>query len=564
MAQKVMRDRALLRVTGFIIVIIFLVYYLGGLDRINYAFLNYFFHLRRPLEISKDIVVIGITDRCLTKLGRWPLNREHYVKLFKILKEGEAKVVGIDIIFSEPSGKVDFEIRELSKDIGGVIYPAYFNVDDGNLYFPVEPIMDGAFDIGHINITPAINGFVYSIPLVIPYSTANIQAFSIKISDTYLNRDINVPIDSNGNLIINYSGRRINMLSFSDVLGGKVPSDIFKGKLVLLGVTAKGVGDYYLAPSYNEPISGLEIHVNAVNTIITERFLKKIRKNITVLISLILCFLLIIFVSYTNPIRGSIAGLIGVFICIIGGFLLFLNGIIFDIAPTILSILSTIVSSDISSYIKEREEKDKIREIFQMYLSPEVVNKLLDHPELWGLKGEETEVTVMFVDISGFTKFSQTHKPQEVVEFLNRYFSIVTDIIFKYGGTLDKFIGDAVMAIYGAPVRYEDHRLKAIESALEIIDISRKNGIRVKIGINTGKVILGNIGTDKRVQYTAIGDAVNIAEFLESIGEPNEIIIGEETYRSIKDKVRAKEIILEGKYKGVRAYKIIEDKDDGG
>jgi adenylate cyclase len=189
-----------------------------------------------------------------------------------------------------------------------------------------------------------------------------------------------------------------------------------------------------------------------------------------------------------------------------------------------------------------------------MYLSPEVIDTLLKHPEFWNLQGEEVEATIMFVDISGFTRFSQEHRPQEVVVFLNRYFSMVSDIIFKHKGTLDKFIGDAVMAIYGAPIRYKDHQIEAIESAYEIIEMAKKENFLVKIGINTGNVILGNIGTERRIQYTAIGDPVNMAEYLESIANPGEILIGEQTYKAVKERIKAEEIIPTGKYEGHRAY----------
>lgn len=489
----------------------------------------------------------------MTKLGRWPIDRSYYVKFLSILKDAKPRILGIDIILSEYSD-IDPNIRDESKRLN-VIYPAYFNIDDGSIYLPNPVISEGAFGIGHINITPAVNGYIYSIPKEIPYNNQKIKALSIKLGELYLNRSIEDIGYRDSNFLINYSGQKMNLLCFSDVIEENFLKDVFRDKIVLLGVTAKGIGDYYLAPSYKEPISGLEIHANAVNTIITKNFLKRLPKVVNIL--LILSFLSSLSLFYNNPLRLLSFGLILIFILIITSFVLFSKGVIIDTPPVFISVILLVGVSQISAYIKEREEKKRIREIFQMYLAPEVVENLLGHPEYWNLKGEELEVTIMFVDISGFTEFTQKHRTEEVVEFLNRYFSLVTDIIFKHRGTLDKFIGDAVMAIYGAPIRYDEHPLESIQSAVEIMEMARKNNIKVKIGINTGNVIIGNIGTERRVQYTVIGDVVNMAEYMESIANPDEILIGERTYNLLRDRLEVEELILTGKFEGRRCYRVL-------
>lgn len=416
--------------------------------------------------------------------------------------------------------------------------------------------MQSTFGVGHINVTPTVNGFIYSLPVSLPHRDEEIKAFSIRVSEAYLGKVINdIPIED-GNLFINYTGKRPKIIPFSDILEERFPKGYFKGKLVLIGIVAKGLGDYFLAPSYKEPISGLEIHVNAVNTIIEGAYLRRLSKRTTIIITIItvLFFLLI----KERLARALILGLLTIFLSFCISFILFsFRRIILDCFPIIISTAFNIGISNLYGYFKEKKEKDKIKDIFKMYLPSEVIERHLKNPEFWNLRGEDIEVTVMFVDISGFTRFSQEHSPQEVVEFLNRYFSIVTDIVFKHRGTLDKFIGDAVMAIYGAPIRYKEHPLEAVLSAIEIMKIAKEYNILLKIGINTGSVILGNIGTEKRIQYTAIGDTVNMAEYLESIANPGEIIIGEATYNEIRDKVRAEKITLTSKYEGRIAYRLI-------
>ncbi|MBC7320397.1 adenylate/guanylate cyclase domain-containing protein [bacterium] len=537
-------------------VITILFYFFGGFDRINYAILNYFFYLSSKLDFSEDIVVIGITDKCLERLGRWPWDRRHCVKLLKILKEGEVKTIGIDILLLEPEGAVDVQLAEVSKELGRVVFSAYFNTEDSRLYLPIPIILQSAFGVGHINVTPAVNGFIYGLPKSISYGDREVKAFSIKVSEAYLGKVLdNIPTED-GNLLINYTGKKPKIIPFSDVLDGRISKEFFKGKLVLIGITAKGLGDYFLAPSYKEPISGLEIHANAVNTIIKGFFPKKFPKTTIIIITLMTALFFLL--TKEKPIKVLLLGLLIIFVSFCISYTLFLSSrIIIDCFPIVTSTIFNVGITTIYGYLKEKNEKDRIKHIFQMYLPSEVIEEHLKNPELWNLKGEEVEATVMFVDISGFTKFSQEHKPQEVVEFLNRYFSIVTDIVFKHRGTLDKFIGDAVMVIYGAPIRYKEHPLEALLSAFEIMEVAKGYNISLKIGINTGRMILGNIGTEKRIQYTAIGDTVNMAEYLESIAGPGEIIIGDTTYNEIKNKVIAEKIILTGKYTGRIAYRVI-------
>jgi len=538
-------------------IIVSSLYLFGGLDNVNYSVLNYFFYIRGQPEFSKDIVIIGITDRCIEKIGRWPWRRDYYVRILEILKESRVKVVGMDILFLEPEGVSDYRLADVSRELGNVIYSAYFNTDDSRFYLPIQVIAKNSLGIGHINVTPAINGFIYSLPLSLPYKGETMQAFSLKISEAYLNKVCdNIPV-YNGNLLINYTLMRSDIIPFTDVLEGRISKGFFRGKIVLIGITARGLGDYFLAPSYREPISGVEIHANAINTIITQSFLKRIPKIITVLVNFILSLLFLLL--WKNPIKLSISGVvIAIFFPCVSFFLFSLKGIIFDSFPLVLSTVTGLGVSSIYAYLEEKREKDRIRDVFRMYLPSEVIDRHLKDPGLWNLKGEEVEVTIMFVDISGFTRFSQKHSPKDVVEFLNRYFSIVTDIVFRHRGTLDKFIGDGVMVIYGAPIRYSDHPREALLSAFDIIEAVRQYDIHVKIGINTGNVILGNIGTEKRIQYTAIGDTVNMAEYLESIAGPDEIIIGEATYNRVKDMVNAEKIFLRGKYDGRIAFRVIK------
>lgn len=540
--------------------ILSLLYYLGVFEKGELDIINYYFSLRKPLVFSKDIVVIGITDDCLKSMGQWPWSRIYHAKLLEILKSSGASIIGVDIVFSEPDKEGgDNKLAIATKKANNVIYAAYLEPDKGRLYQPIPLLKKYSLAVGYINVTPASNGFIYSLPLSLPLGDKKIMSFSYQVVNLYLNKiSKKVSIDTRNELLINYSGERITSIPYKDVINGKVPPSFFNKKLVLIGITARGLGDYYLAPSYRELIPGIEIQANAINTILSNKFIDKVPKIFNILISTIFLISIISVLPMFNLIRGIVVTIMSIFIYLILTLILFITKSII-IAPLLPSI--TIGASfgvyEIISHLIEIREKERLKSIFKLYLSPEVLEKILSQPKLLNLKGEEVEITIMFTDISGFTKFSQRFPPETVVKYLNEYLDMMSNFIFENRGTLDKFIGDAVMAIYGAPVKCDDHPLRALDTAIKIIEESKKKELQVKIGINTGKVILGNVGTQIRVQYTAVGDAVNLASYLESIANPGEILVGEETYKAIKDKVTVEEIILKDKYDGRKAYKII-------
>ncbi|MFB0527821.1 MAG: adenylate/guanylate cyclase domain-containing protein, partial [bacterium] len=230
------------------------------------------------------------------------------------------------------------------------------------------------------------------------------------------------------------------------------------------------------------------------------------------------------------------------------------------------SYLSTIVYK----YATEEREKKRIKSIFQRYVSSQVVEELLTSPDKVVLGGRRREITVLFADIRNFTGMASRMAPEEVVSILNEFFTMITEVIFKYNGTLDKYIGDAVMAIYGAPIEEENHAEKALETALEM---QKRMGslekrflergiepIKIGIGITTGEAVIGNIGSLRRMEYTAIGDSVNLASRLEEVAKPDQILISENTYQIVKDIVKAKVLepmAIRGKAELVQVYEVL-------
>ena len=219
---------------------------------------------------------------------------------------------------------------------------------------------------------------------------------------------------------------------------------------------------------------------------------------------------------------------------------------------------------------KSLREKEVIKGAFSKYVTKSVVDRILQHQDGLKLGGEKKVVTVFFSDIRGFTPMSEALSAEEVVHILNEYFTAMTAIIFKYEGTLDKFMGDAIMAVYGAPIEQADHAERAVMSAIEMgrkmkelqakWRMEGKREVNIGIGINTGEVVVGNIGSNERMEYTAIGDNVNLTQRLESVAEKGQILISGSTYERVKDKVAATmldPIKVKGKVEKVIAYEVI-------
>ena len=248
------------------------------------------------------------------------------------------------------------------------------------------------------------------------------------------------------------------------------------------------------------------------------------------------------------------------------------KGLWLNIVFPFLTFTSVYTAITVYGYFSEEKEKKKVKGAFQYYVTASVMEEILKYPDKLKLGGDEKELSVLFSDIRGFTTISEKIPPEALVGLLNEYFTAMTDIVFKYEGYLDKYIGDAIMAVYGAPVEQEDHALKACLTAIEMMEMLRylqkkweSEGlprIDIGIGINTGKMIVGNMGSKRRFNYTAVGDNVNLASRLEGLtkdyGVP--IVISETVYEKVKGELQCRElgsVKVKGKEIPTKIYELI-------
>jgi adenylate cyclase len=385
-------------------------------------------------------------------------------------------------------------------------------------------------------------------------------------------QDVIIPIDEQGTLLINFYGRQgsFQVRSFSDVVEGRVSSRYFRDKIVLVGVYAEGLQDIHQVPYGN--MFGIEMIANAVTQLLNGHFITFSKDYLDILLIIFFGLLISYIVGRKSILYSYIA------IAALSVIYFFTVIFVFDryrfvlnlSAPLITGVL-TLFSMIVYRILTEEKEKRAIQGMFSNYVSKRVVDELIKNPEKLELGGVDREITVLFSDIRGFTTLSENLTPQELVSHLNEYLSAMTDIIFKYEGTLDKYVGDEIMAFWNAPVEQTEHAEHACRTALEMMEVLNElnrhwpeaKKLNIGIGMNTGIMTVGNMGSKNRMDYTLMGDSVNLGARLEGTNKiyGTNIIISEFTYEKIKDNFICREldnIRVKGKLKPVKIYEIMD------
>jgi len=457
--------------------------------------------------------------------------------------------------------------------------------------------------VGFFNVFLDADSVVRHVPLAIPYgrdpdranwdfyASLEVQAVRLylglsdeQVALTYggsgivgveFGKQIFVRTDDISRLLVNYHGpaRTYPYVSFGNVALRKFPPGTFKDKIVLVGASATGIGDLRATPFGGLDFPGTEIHANVIDNILNQKFI--VHRGLQALtdVGFIILFgvPLGIWLAMVQP-RWMILGLAFLFPFAGIVYWAFLHGWWLNfIVPAVFVLIPNVSLVALYRVLIEEQEKRKVRGAFQQYLSPEVIRRLLSDPER--VKPRKTEVSVLFSDIRGFTTISETLDAQTLADLLNSYLTEMTRIIFRHQGTLDKYIGDAVMAIWGAPFDEPNHAERCCLSAVSML--ARLNELQAQwrvqgspvleigVGINTGIASVGNMGSSLRYGYTALGDAVNLAARLEALNKEygTQILISEFTRRELRaDQFLFREIDfirVKGKLQPVTIYEIL-------
>jgi len=343
-------------------------------------------------------------------------------------------------------------------------------------------------------------------------------------------------------------------------------------RLVLVGLTATGSQDIGAIPLHNEyPRVGT--YQNTVNTIISRQFITRVNKPVNLILMLVIAVAMGFFIQRLNA-KKSLVVTLSVFVLLNLAIMLAFSYLNIWFEQLGLSLAMVMPSMGIISikFMKEESQKRFIKSAFSYYLSPSVIDEIIEEPESLKLGGEDREITIFFSDVRSFSTISEKFSPQELVVRLNEYFTEMTDIILGYGGTVDKFIGDAIMAFYGAPIIMRDHPLKAVLAAVdmkkrlrELQEKWRKAGMEefhARIGIHSGKATVGNMGSRSRMDYTIMGDAVNLASRLEGANKyyGTSAMLSGSTYEGAREHIDVRHldvIRVVGKTEPVSIYELL-------
>lgn len=581
---------------------------------------------------SSQIINIAIDENSLSKVGRWPWNRNLYGNIFEYVKD--AKVIVFDsVITSSDNIQSDKKFFSRLKKMDNLILGTFFCNKEQNSTINMTPfavdiqngkqmrlieyqyyanlpedLVKNAHAIGSVSTLPDNDGVIRKLSPIFRHNKTFYPSVGIKAAMKYKNinslayknntlllGDITIPLDkTNSEVYLQWykpSKQNVNFIthktySASDILdsynkmkkGEKppIPQEEFKDKIIIVGATAYALNDIKKTP-IGVDYPGLEIQATFIDNIINNDFMKKT----SLALNLIVLAVLVILTVQTAKQLPIIYSLLTLITIILGWFyiaknIFFANGYIIDVITPLSFVLLAYSLTFVYKYFLAGRSRNNLKNVMSKYISKSVMKDVLKN-ETAELGGKRAYVSVLFADIRQFTSISEVYTPEEVSSLLNEYFSLIAPIIDKYNGTLNKFMGDAVMAIFGAPIEDENHAKNAVLCAEEILlevkklnykwKISNKPEIRIGVAINTGYVFIGNIGSKDRMEFTVIGDSVNIASRIESLNRVynTSFLISSSTYEKVKDivnTIKIRDVSIKGRISSVTIHEVIEIKHD--
>jgi adenylate cyclase len=555
------------------------------MQRAEWALLDERFKLRGERLPDERIIIIAVDEASLAALHQWPWPRSLHAALIRRLAEAPPKVLLFDILFLEPFSADpagDRALVQATRQNPWVVHSFFFEVHGDQLSsvkLPFPELLKASANLGYVNTFVDEDGVLRSAVLQRPLGETRFSLLSAVGASVYLQEPVDeiarsVPPGVKDRMLLNFVGKayRFPYVSYADVLAGKVPLEVFKDRIVLVGSTATGTYDHYPTPT-SSVMPGVEFHANVIDNLLHSGALHYIGLRFTygaiALFGLLCGLFLVRFSAWV----GALWALGLAFLYAGTGQLLFSrHQLVIDMAGPLGTLGVGYVTIVIYRFFTEEKEKRWVKAAFGQYVSPKVLEILLADPSKLKLVGERREMTVFFSDVAGFTSIAERLNPDELVVLLNRYLSAMTEVIFRHDGYLNKYMGDGIMAFWNAPVKQDDHPVRACLCALESMErLKRLNleleqqalvPLKARIGINSGMMVVGNMGSEQKSDYTVMGDHVNIASRLEGANKSfgTSIMISEFTYDLVPEQfeVRFLDIIrVPGKAKPIRTYELL-------
>ena len=627
---------------------------------------------RGPLAPSPAVAMVVIDEKSLDAEGRWPWPRSKIAALIDVLSRGGAKVVGFDIVFSEPdansqmvlldrlAGHLDaLAIRDprlhrvlaesrqdadndlalvnaITRSRAAVVLGYFFHRDASTLEYEldreerdrrlqriagskyprvrrtgqtadeppfirayaaepnIERLTGAAASSGYFSLQSDRDGVLRWMPLATQGGEDLFPPLGVLCAWHYLDRppltvevgshgiegiqigERFVPTDEVGRLLINYLGgpKTFPHFSATDVLNGRAPKEAFRDRIVLVGATA--VATYDLRHTPFDPLyPGLEVHATVIDNILTQRFMARPEWSRIFDPLAIVAMGAVIGAALTRlaPLKGMLfaAGLFALYV-VLARWLFTSAQLWLNMVYPLLALVTVYIALTVYAYMTEQRERKRIKGTFKQYVAEHVVEEMIKDPTRLRLGGEEKVLTVLFSDLEGFTTYSERHTAHEMTEMLAEYYNRVTEQVFLHRGTLKEYVGDELLAFFGAPLEDPQHALRACEAALAMREQTRalaaewvaigRAPLRARTGVNSGPMVVGNLGSKYRFAYGVVGDQVNLGSRLEGLNKVygTEIIISENTARLVDHAFRLREldtVRVIGRKQAVRIYELV-------
>jgi len=594
----------------------------GVFDNLESQWLSRMFRLRGMEMIDSRITIVSIDDESLKFIGAYPWQRSVYERLVnQLFEKYGVGVVGFDVLFIDPSGQPKEDralVRVTRKYADKVVHalraqpvPGTF---DYEYQYPFDDLRKASRHLGNVSqYMIDTDGQVRNILLVAGKSLGDdwindperYTAMGVEILNAYTGKTADFWLQKIGfnAMRLNFRGqknlRRYNEKTGEDVEVGtifgipRVPAyEVLQGELeesvaerlkngiVLVGLTASGSFDHYPSP-YSESSPGVEVHATQIDNLLNDRWLRDTVRLFACLITVLMVILAGRLVRKPPLIAG------GGLILVTAGWLgfvyyMFLQLRLFEGVSPVIGFVTTFVTLIIHRTMLEQQQKREVRAMFGQYVAPEIVEILVKDPKKLSLGGEKRDMTMFFLDIAHFTSISEKLRAEELITFLNFYLTSLTDDVLNNEGVVDKYIGDCIMAFWNAPIEVENHRTKACLAAVACIqtmerlnaEFEKEKGIKmpempaVRIGLNSGEVVVGNTGSARKLAYTVLGDEVNLSSRLEGANKffGSTIMASENTYDDEARKlIEARElgkVRVVGKEIPIRVYELLAKKGE--
>lgn len=581
------------------------------------------FVLRGAQDMSNSgLVIVAVDDKAFASLpAKWPYPREYFTRAIRNLSAAGARLIIFDIEFTEPSTLNPLEDESLARAVAasgrclvaGKVVREYARNETVNTYLlqPIQPLLAVGADWALINVVEDDDGFIRRYLLFQDYQDRPLLSLAtrafVRLTADTVNAELDaingtfridgrpVPRYDQNTMLINFRGpdKTFPTYSLADILddadfnlGEAEDTDIFemhkewgtfRDKIVLIGAAAEELQDNKFTPFFTfegkrRKMPGVEMHANALHTLLTGNYIRKIPYPYQLLLMAVLSAIIMLAIYSGRTAVGMISAL--ALLVALAAFAIYAfvtSHLWVPVVGPALAVVLSYAGHSAQLLVAERREKSRVRKVFSQYVAKSVVDNMLASGETPKFGGERRELTVLFSDVRSFTSFCERHDAETVVQRLNEYLTSMVEVVFRNQGTLDKFVGDELMALFGAPLYFKEHAEKACVTAYEMIAELRalqkrwsadaKDYFHIGIGINTGKMIVGNLGSQQLFDYTVIGDEVNLGARLEGANKQysTSIIISESTYEQVKNKARVRELDLvrvKGKQKPVKIFEL--------